>query len=47
VEVARKAVETDPVIVNGEMVADIHRPTGSAALIAVNEWHPRLGKPKP
>lgn len=46
-EVARKAVETDPVIVNGEMVADIHRHFGSAALLAVNEWHPRLIKPKP
>lgn len=47
VEVARKAVETDPVIVNGEMVADIHRHMGSAALMAVNEWHTKLVKPKP
>lgn len=46
-EVARKAVETDPVIVNGEMVADIHRHMGSAALMAVPEWHPKLIKPKP
>jgi uncharacterized protein YciI len=46
-EVARKAVDTDPVIVNGEMVADIHRHMGSAALMAVTEWHPRLIKPKP
>lgn len=46
-EVARKAVETDPVIVNGEMVAELHKHFGSAALLAVNEWHPRLIKPKP
>lgn len=46
-EAARKAVETDPVIASGEMVADIHRHFGSAALLAVNEWHPKLIKPKP
>ncbi|KQW51319.1 MULTISPECIES: YciI family protein [unclassified Roseateles] len=46
-DAARKAVDTDPVIVNGEMVADLHRHMGSAALLAVNEWHPRLVKPKP
>ncbi|MFG6442399.1 YciI family protein [Roseateles sp. LKC17W] len=46
-EVARKAVDSDPVIVTGEMVAELHRHFGSAALLAVNEWHPRLIKPKP
>ena len=46
-EVARKAVATDPVIVSGEMVAEVHRHYGSAALLAVNEWHPKLIKPKP
>ena len=46
-EVARKAVETDPVIINGEMVAELHKHFGSAALLAVNEWHPRIIKPKP
>ncbi|MGQ3050873.1 MAG: YciI family protein [Roseateles sp.] len=46
-EAARKAVDTDPVIVNGEMVAELHRHFGSAALLAVNEWHPKLVKPKP
>ena len=46
-EAARKAVDTEPVIVNGEMVADLHRHFGSAALLSVNEWHPRLIKPKP
>jgi len=46
-EVARKAVATDPVIISGEMVAEVHRHYGSAALLAVNEWHPKLIKPKP
>lgn len=46
-DAARKAVDTDPVIVQGEMVAELHRHFGSAALLAVNEWHPRLIKPKP
>ena len=46
-EAARKAVDTDPVIVNGEMVAELHKHFGSAALLAVNEWHPKLIKPKP
>ncbi|KQV53385.1 hypothetical protein ASC95_11645 [Pelomonas sp. Root1217] len=46
-EVARKAVETDPVIASGEMVAELHKHFGSAALLAVNEWHPKLIKPKP
>ena len=46
-EAARKAVDTDPVIVNGEMVAELHKHFGSAALLSVNEWHPKLIKPKP
>ncbi|WP_457442553.1 YciI family protein [Roseateles sp. P5_E4] len=46
-DVARKAVETDPVIASGEMVAELHKHFGSAALLAVNEWHPKLIKPKP
>ncbi|PZP32859.1 MAG: hypothetical protein DI603_09245 [Roseateles depolymerans] len=46
-DAARRAVDTDPVIVNGEMVAELHRHFGSAALLAVNEWHPKLVKPKP
>jgi uncharacterized protein YciI len=46
-EAARKAVDTDPVIVNGEMVAELHKHYGSAALLAVNEWHAKLIKPKP
>ncbi|HEV6964712.1 YciI family protein [Roseateles sp.] len=46
-EVVRKAVDADPVVANGEMVAEPHRHFGSAALMAVNEWHPRLVRPKP
>jgi hypothetical protein len=46
-EVARKAVDTDPVIIHGEMVAELHRHYGSAALIGVNDQHARLVKPKP
>lgn len=46
-DTARRAVDTDPVIVNGEMVAELHKHFGSAALLAVNEWHQRLIKPKP
>ncbi len=46
-EVARKAAETDPVIVNGEMVIEVHKHYGSAALMGVTEEHARLVKPKP
>ncbi|MCF8204256.1 MAG: hypothetical protein K9J82_04215 [Methylotenera sp.] len=46
-ELARKAVSTDPVIIEGEMVAELHRHFGSAALMGVNEVHTRLVKPKP
>lgn len=46
-EAARRAVATDPVIINGEMVAELHKHFGSAALLAVNELHPKLVKPKP
>jgi len=45
-EAAQRAVDTDPLIVNGEMVAELHKHFGSAALMAVNEWHPKLIKPK-
>ena len=46
-DVARRAVETDPVVINGEMVAELHRHYGSAALVGVNDQHNRLVKPKP
>ena len=46
-DAARKAVDTDPVIINGEMVAELHRHFGSAALMGVNDQHNRLVKPLP
>ena len=46
-DVARKAVDTDPVVINGEMVGELHRHYGSAALIGVNDQHTRLIRPKP
>lgn len=46
-EAARQAVNTDPVIINGEMVAELHKHFGSAALMGVNDQHNRLIKPKP
>lgn len=39
VEDAQRLVATDPVIVNGEMVAEYHRLYSSAALMAVNGIH--------
>ncbi len=46
-DAARRAVDTDPVVIQGEMVAELHKHFGSAALLAVNEWHPKLVKPTP
>jgi uncharacterized protein YciI len=47
VEEARALVGTDPVIVNGEMVAEYHRWYSSAAVVQVPETHERLVPPKP
>lgn len=44
IEEAKKLTETDPVIINGEMVAEYHKHYGSAALMLVNETHKKLGK---
>jgi uncharacterized protein YciI len=44
IEEARQLTATDPVIVNGEMVAEYHKYFGSAALMLVNEWHRKLEK---
>lgn len=44
VEEAKKLVATDPVIINGEMVAEFHKYYGSAALMLVNENHPKVTK---
>jgi uncharacterized protein YciI len=45
VEEARALTATDPVIVNGEMVAEFHRWYGSAAVMAVPDTHDRLVPP--
>ena len=44
IEAARTWVATDPVIVNGEMVAEYHKFYGSAALMMVNEVHGKIEK---
>lgn len=41
---ARTYVATDPVIVNGEMVAEYHKFYGSAGLMMVNEIHNKIQK---
>jgi len=47
IEDAKALVATDPVIVNGEMVAEYHPWFGSAANMLVGELHDRLVKPTP
>jgi uncharacterized protein YciI len=39
---ARRLTETDPVIINGEMVAEYHRWYGSAATMMIPEIHEKL-----
>ena len=46
VEEARQLTAADPVIVNGEMVAEYHRWYGSAAAMLIPEVHEKLS-PKP
>lgn len=41
---ARALVATDPVIVNGEMEAELHAYYGSAALLLVNEAHGTISR---
>jgi uncharacterized protein YciI len=41
---AKKHVATDPVIINGEMVAEYHTHYGSAALMLLPNLHKRLTK---
>jgi uncharacterized protein YciI len=43
-EEARKLVATDPVIVEGEMVAECHKHFGSAALMLLPEAYKRVAK---
>jgi uncharacterized protein YciI len=44
IEEARGWVATDPVVINGEMVAEYHKYYGSAALMLVNDAHGRIAK---
>lgn len=44
IETARGHVATDPVIAQGEMVAEYHRFFSSAALMLINEQHARLAR---
>jgi uncharacterized protein YciI len=44
IEEAKSLTATDPVIVNGEMVAEYHKYFSSAALMLVNETHKKIAK---
>ena len=44
IEEAKKLVATDPVIINGELVAEYHKLFGSAGLMAVNAIHNKIRK---
>ena len=44
IEEAKALTATDPVIVNGEMIAEYHKYFGSAALMLVNETHKKVAK---
>ena len=44
IDEAKAFVATDPVIVNGEMVAQHHKFYGSAGLMMVNDIHNRIQK---
>lgn len=46
-EEAKRLTATDPVIVNGEMVAEYHRWFGSAAAMLVPEVHDRIARKSP
>lgn len=47
IEDARRLTATDPVIVNGEMVAEFHPWYGSAATMMIPELHERLAPESP
>lgn len=44
IEQAKTYVATDPVIVNGEMVAEYHKFYGSAGMMMLNEIHNKIQK---
>jgi uncharacterized protein YciI len=45
IEAAKQLTATDPVIVNGEMVAEYHRWYGSAATMMIPEIHEKIAPP--
>ncbi len=47
IEEAKKLTEADPVIINGEMIAEYHKYYGSAGLMMVNEIHEKISKQNP
>jgi uncharacterized protein YciI len=44
IEEAKRLTATDPVLANGEMVAEYHVHYGSAALMQINETHKKIQK---
>jgi uncharacterized protein YciI len=44
IETAKSYVATDPVIINGEMVAEYHKFYGSAGIMMVNDIHNKILK---
>lgn len=47
VEEARKLVATDPVVVEGEMVPELHPWYGSAAMMSIPDIHAKIAPPTP
>ncbi len=44
IEEAKKLVNTDPVVVKGEMVPEFHKWYGSAAVMLIPEFHDKVAK---
>jgi uncharacterized protein YciI len=44
IDEARQLVATDPVVMQGEMVPEFHKYYGSAALMLVNDAHPKVAQ---
>lgn len=43
-EEAKRLIATDPVVMKGEMVAELHKYYGSAALMLMNDLHERVSR---
>ena len=46
IEEAKKLVATDPVVIKGEMVPELHKFSGSAAIMLLNGLHEKVAKKK-